>query len=455
MACVGKEPGGRKRILFVARDGSRRTIRIGKTSMGQAESFKTKIESLVTTQFTGRMDDEIGRWLVNLGDKMYAKLAAVGLVEPRVDQSAVPEVPVAPALCLGAFVNQYIESRIDLKPGTLRNHQEVCDRLLGFFEASKLLNTITPGDADAWRLYLVKRGLAENTIRASCKVARKFFRAAVRSRLIAENPFSDLKVTTKKNRDRDYFVTRQDAEKILMACPDIDWKLIFTLCRFGGLRCPSEVLTLKWVDVNWEQGRILIHSPKTEAHEDHEARFVPIFPELRSYLLAAFEEAQPGAEFVITKGRFASGNLGTQMLRIIERAGVKPWDKLFMNCRASRETELAETWPEHVVCNWLGHSQVIARKHYLQVTDQHFRQAAGIENSARQAAQQSCAADCDELQGSRQAGSGNTDLQSVALNSTTSHSDQRVPLGPEQPAAARKCNAGGGLRQDLTHVVLE
>jgi hypothetical protein len=34
-----------------------------------------------------------------------------------------------------------------------------------------------------------------------------------------------------------------------------------------------------------------------------------------------------------------------------------------------RETELAESFPMHVVCEWIGNSAAIAAKHYLQVTD--------------------------------------------------------------------------------------
>jgi len=36
----------------------------------------------------------------------------------------------------------------------------------------------------------------------------------------------------------------------------------------------------------------------------------------------------------------------------------------------------AARWPEHVVCAWMGNSKVVARKHYLQVTEEHFEQAA-------------------------------------------------------------------------------
>jgi hypothetical protein len=63
-------------------------------------------------------------------------------------------------------------------------------------------------------------------------------------------------------------------------------------------------------------------------------------------------------------------------LRIIERAGLKPWPRLFHNMRASRQTELTARFPLHVVCEWIGNSAPIADKHYLQVTDSHYADAA-------------------------------------------------------------------------------
>jgi hypothetical protein len=63
-------------------------------------------------------------------------------------------------------------------------------------------------------------------------------------------------------------------------------------------------------------------------------------------------------------------------MRIIERAGLKAWPKLWQNLRSTRETELAESYPLHVVCAWIGNSEQVAAKHFLQVTDEHFEQAA-------------------------------------------------------------------------------
>ena len=50
--------------------------------------------------------------------------------------------------------------------------------------------------------------LQENTIRRRCGRARQLFQAAVRHRLIARNPFAELKgVSVLANKSRDYFVT--------------------------------------------------------------------------------------------------------------------------------------------------------------------------------------------------------------------------------------------------------
>gem|GEM_PF-4883286 len=42
--------------------------------------------------------------------------------------------------------------------------------------------------------------------------------------------------------------------------------------------------------------------------------------------------------------------------------------------RASRATELVKEFPEHVVTAWMGHSKRIAQKHYLQVTEEDYKQ---------------------------------------------------------------------------------
>jgi hypothetical protein len=83
MATIGNDPNGFKRILFVAPDGKRKTIRLGKATMKQATAFKVKVEALIGQAITGTVDDEVSRWLAGLDSETYRRLVAVGLAKPR------------------------------------------------------------------------------------------------------------------------------------------------------------------------------------------------------------------------------------------------------------------------------------------------------------------------------------------------------------------------------------
>lgn len=138
-------------------------------------------------------------------------------------------------------------------------------------------------------------------------------------------------VVVRANRSRDYFVTTEEADAVLKACPDLQWQLIFALSRYGGLRCPSEHLVLKWGDVDFDNGRIRVHSPKTEHHEGKGERVMPMFPELRPFLEAAYKELltdfdpkvkRVNEQPVIQRYRDTNANLRTQLIKIIRRANL-------------------------------------------------------------------------------------------------------------------------------------
>jgi integrase len=283
---------------------------------------------------------------------------------------------------------------------------------------------------DNWLLWLRER-YANGTVGRTVKRAKQFFRAAVRARLIPENPFADVKPPSQANPSRLFFVTRDSAAKVLDACPDVEWRLIFALSRFGGLRCPSEHLSLTWPDIDWERDRMRVHSPKTEHLEGGGDRWVPLFPELKPILAEAFELAPEGALYVINRCRDGNTNLRTQFMRIIRRAGLTPWPKLFHNLRATRETELAAQFPIHVVCAWIGNTEMIAAKHYLQVTDDHYKQAAQIpaQSAANGACQRGTALPAETRKGTEV---NDLRLKSIPVNTYD------YPQGDSNPCLSRE-----------------
>lgn len=379
MASLATNAAGRRRILFVAKDGSRKSIYLGKMPKKMAEGVAFRVEQLIASSITGHPPDDVtNRWLNELDVKLYDKLAAVDLVPQREIAKLAP------------FVDRYIDSRTDAKPNTIRNFKMARKMLVDYFGADRPLRGIKSGEGDEWRQNLVQQGYAEATISKWVKQARQFLKLAQRKGLVDVNPFQDLKAGSQRNEARLEFIERSRTDKVLKACPDTEWQLIIALARYGGLRTPSETVALKWSDIDWAKSRMTVPSPKTE-HQNKPYRVVPIFPELRPYLEAAFEEAPARTVYVVRRYRDETQNLRTQFQRIIRRARVRPWERLFHNLRASRQTELADQFPLHVVTDWIGNSPDIADRHYLKTTEEHFQKAVDgaaewAQNTTQQAA---------------------------------------------------------------------
>jgi len=377
MASLSNSPRGHRTIQFVAADGKRRSIRLGKMPKKLATQIKTRVEILNAANIAGQQpDEETSRWLASLDSSLRDKLVAAGLVAPRA------------AATLGEFCDAYIAGRTDVKPQTVAEcYRPARANLAEFFGDQAELRSITPGQCDEFYIGL-KDQYAQATASRRLKTARQFFNAAVRKGLLDSNPFADLKPASQSNRSRDYFVTRDEITKILDVIPGPEWRAIVALVRYGGLRCPSEIMPLRWTDIDWAGERFHVTSPKTEHHEGKESRVVPLFPELRPYLDELWE-APGNAEFVINRYRDATKNLRTQMTRWIKQAGLTPWPRVFQNMRASRETELAAEFPIHVVTAWIGNSVSVATKHYLQVRESDFEKAAqkALHNPVQQVAE--------------------------------------------------------------------
>ncbi len=374
MASLSREPEGRKTVQVVL-NGKRQSIRLGKMSLRDAETVRLRIEDLAASLNSGRAwDNATAEWVAGLDSRLAGKLERIGLIRKRT-QTTSP-------MTVAEFLDDYLAKRGDVKESTrlVLGHTRRC--LVEYFK-DKPIADITDGDADDFRLWLVSHAdpadktvkkLADNTVRRRCGIARQYFKAAMKRGLVTRNPFAEMPVTVRGNPKRMYFLSRADAQKVLDACPDAQWRLLFALARFGGLRIPSEALALTWGDINWAAGRFTVHSPKTEHHEGKDQRVVPIFPELEPYLLAVWDDQAPN-EPIITRYTNVTQNVGTQLARIVRAAGLSPWPKLWQNLRATRETELSERWPIKTVCEWIGNSRLVAAEHYLTVPEEHFQQA--------------------------------------------------------------------------------
>jgi integrase len=339
VASVVNDPGGRKRILFVAPDESRKAIRLGKRDRKSAEGIARHVEALLAAKIDGQpVPRETAVWLTGIGAKLRDRLAAVGLV------ASLQRLTVA------EFLTSWLAGKraAGHKPTSLRAWGQTVAALSERF-GGRQLTSLTHADGEAFRSAMQARDLRATTIHKRLGHARQMLEDAVRLGHISANPWKHVRHRGGDPSERRAYVAVADAERVIAHCPSGLWKLLVALARFGGLRVPSEAFSLTWGDVDWERGRLSIPSPKTQ-HLGKPHRVIPLFPLLRPHLEAAFDEAPEGAIYVFPDAwreratgddGWAGANMRTTFAKIIRRAGVEPWTRLWHSLRASCESDLA------------------------------------------------------------------------------------------------------------------
>lgn len=374
MASIADDPNGRRRILFVAPDEKRKTIRLGKCDRRTADSICRHVEALLAVKITGQpLARDTATWLAGLAPKLKDRIAAVGLIVAE------------KTLTTKQYLDDWLASR--------KAAEHAVASLLAWGQSVREMNTmfgertlasLTHADGEAYRAAMQARNLRSTTVHKRLGHARQMLEDAVRLGHITANPFRHVRQRMGDVSERRAYVSVADVKRVIEHCPNVWWKLLVALARYGGLRTPSESFSLTWGDVDWERNRLTIPSPKTRGHgKPH--RVIPLFPLLRPHLEVAFEHAEEGSEYVIPEEyrRRANGerewggaNLRTQFGKIVRRAGVDPWPRLWHSLRASCESDLAQSFPLATVTKWLGNTPSVALRHYVDPTETAFERAA-------------------------------------------------------------------------------
>lgn len=104
---------------------------------------------------------------------------------------------------------------------------------------------------------------------------------------------------------------------------------------------------------------------------------VPISPELLPLLMKAAKSKPCPTTAVVSHLGMLAKDLHRPTLKIIEDAGVALYAKPFHTLRRNREQDWMDTGiPFHVVIDWMGHSDTVAKKYYLRVDEHHMEVAS-------------------------------------------------------------------------------
>lgn len=218
------ERHGRWTMQVSCPDGRRRTLALGRVTRAAARNVSAQVQSVADAVRLGEMpSSNLLRWLGQLPDDFYARLAGLGLVEPRTQTA------------LGPHCRACLAARPDLAGSSRVQYGLAIEDATTFFGADFDLRRVTPADADRFRAWLGSqqrtighgRELAPATVRKRMRMVKSLFRVAVRDGLLAENPFADQRTANLANRERLMFDDVLPAGKELPIAQD---RCLDTVC---------------------------------------------------------------------------------------------------------------------------------------------------------------------------------------------------------------------------------
>ena len=267
--------------------------------------------------------------------------------------------------------DMYFTRRTDLGEGTETLHRTTFAYLIQFLkDDGVIISRISRETASEFRLWLARlrndKGetqMGAATVAGHIRNCKVIFAHALKVDLLDLNPFDRESGAAPKVERSWAQIDAPSLAKILDACPDGQWRILFALCRWTGLR-RGEALRLTWADVDWKDGRLTVRPQGGTVTTKQRTRLVPIRPSLMAMLVDRYESPDAAAGPCVR----AEINLDRDARVIISRALGAVYAKPFHTLRKCCESEWMAEHPVLAVCEWMGHSPAVAQEHYTRAT---------------------------------------------------------------------------------------
>lgn len=270
-----------------------------------------------------------------------------------------------------AWTDRYIaDIRQTHAEGSVSLAEDTIGYLLERFDGGLRMDRITQAQAEDFAAWLKAKGLSAVTVARHSRTLKAIWGRAIKAELIHRSPWIVLASSARSPEKTIPNLTDDDVQKLIDAAPTRQWRCIIALCAWGGTR-RNEAIRMKWADVRWGDNRFFVRLPEgQDADTKHAERVTMMEPRLEATLKQAFHEAHDGSEGPCEG--IPLENLHRNMVAIIRRAGLVPWEDPFHALRRWRVSTWKLRYPAPVVDKWLGHSRDVSDSSYYRVTEQTF-----------------------------------------------------------------------------------
>ena len=244
---------------------------------------------------------------------------------------------------------------------------------------------ISPTELEAYKRKLIAAQHAASTVNHHINVVRVMFNWAVKFGSLERHDLHKVE-RLKKPRGRVRFLSLEEQEKLLDACPS-DFRPVLLLLLDTGLRV-SELAELTWEDVDLEHRLITVYRSKaSRTARNYVPRKIPLTE--RAHAILAGRERRAGRVFLNEDGNpYDRNSLRLRFNRARKKAGILDVSlHTFRHTFASRLSMSGENL--QTVAALLGHTTTRTAEIYSHLADEHLRLAVGrLERNYGQAASQ-------------------------------------------------------------------
>jgi integrase len=255
------------------------------------------------------------------------------------------------------------------------DRDEIAIEHLNDFLGDKQASDISPRDLERYksrRKQTVRNGkqITGATVNRELAILKTAFNKGIEWALVDSNPVKKIKFFSEKDRARTRYLTADEKPKLFAAIsPELRCFVIIALKT--GMRL-SEILGLKWLDIDSSANQILVRKSKSG-----KMRFIPLHPDVTEVLSSLPKHGQ--YVFCNAQGERYSRScwIRTQFEAAVEKAGIH--DFHIHDLRHTFASELVMKGVDlKTVAELLGHCSTRMTERYSHLSPTHVSQAVNL-----------------------------------------------------------------------------
>ena len=263
---------------------------------------------------------------------------------------------------------------------TVHKDEAACKRLVAFF-GDRQASEITPQLIEQFKNHRRQKMIGETrpisgaTVNRDLACLKTAFSKGLQWGLVSSNPVKMVKLYSEKDRARTRYLSPDEKSKLLAICSPELRRIVLVALKTGMRK--SEILTLRWLDVDFGANQIKIRKSKSGR-----MRFIPLHPDV----LEVLKDLPKGDDLIFTSSNGNAvtlyGWVRTQFDAALENTGIRNFK--FHDLRHTFASEMIMRGADlKTVSELLGHATTAMTERYSHLSPSHKNLAVNLLAQAK------------------------------------------------------------------------